>query len=149
MHPSFRLSFVAALVLAACSSNTPDPSPTSPSATKPLAPSLPKDLKAGMKAIEEPWKVLEEGQKQSEGLDLAAMATAADACAFAMHLAYDPYEDKEVPNFAQFAREAEAALQKMAAAARAGRAAAVRELGKSLQEQHCARCHDAVEEARG
>lgn len=156
MHRSLPLSLVAAFLLAACSSNTPDTTTPAPvPVPKPIetpaavARPLPKDLKTGMKAIEESFKMLEEGFKKADGNDLAAMATAADACAFAMHLAYDPFEDKEVPNFAQFAREAEAALQKIAEEARAGRAAAVHELGKTLQEQHCARCHDAVEEVRG
>ena len=43
-----------------------------------------------------------------------------------MKLAYDPWEDKEVPNFGQLAREAEAAFLDLAAKAAAGDATAVK-----------------------
>ena len=66
-----------------------------------------------------------------------------------MKLAYDPFEDKEVPQFATYAREAEAALKAFGAAAAKGAADQVKELGKTLQSQHCARCHDAVEKVHG
>lgn len=125
--------------------------PTVPAvAITPAAPAaaMPKSLKAAMEGIEEDWKLLEKAVAAPAG-DLAPVAAAADRVAAVMKLAYDPWEDKEVPGFAKFAREAEAAFRDLAQKARAGDAAAIKELGKTLQPQHCARCHDAVEQVHG
>ena len=109
-------------------------------------------LKAAMKAIEEDWKAVEgaiDHLKKGTAPDLAATEAAARRVAQAMHFAYDLFEDKEVPNFAVMAKEAEAALNAFADHAKSGKQDAMKELGKTLQEQHCARCHDATEEAKG
>ena len=105
-----------------------------------------------MKAIEEDWKAVEgaiDQLKKGAAPDLAATEAAARRVAQAMHAAYDPFEDKEVPNFATMAKEAEAALNAFADHAKSGKQDALKELGKTLQDQHCARCHDATEEAKG
>jgi hypothetical protein len=112
----------------------------------------PTTLKAAMKAIEDDWKKVEaaiDALKKGTEPDLAATEAAARRVAQAMHFAYDPFEDKEVPNFAVMAKEAEAALNAFADGAKNGKQDAMKELGKTLQEQHCARCHDATEEAKG
>ncbi len=105
-----------------------------------------------MEAIEEDWKAVEGAISQlhkGATADLASTETAARRVAQAMRCAYDPFEDKEVPNFATMAKEAEAALNAFAESCKEGNKAALMDLGKTLQEQHCARCHDATEEARG
>jgi hypothetical protein len=112
----------------------------------------PTTLKAAMKAIEDDWKKVEaaiDQLKKGAEPDLAATEAAARRVAQAMHFAYDPFEDKEVPNFAVMAKEAEAALNAFADGAKNGKKDALQELGKTLQDQHCARCHDATEEAKG
>ena len=112
----------------------------------------PKTLKAAMKAIEDDWKKVEaaiDQLKKGAEPDLAATEAAARRVAQAMHFAYDPFEDKEVPNFAVMAKEAEAALNAFADGAKNRKKDALQELGKTLQDQHCARCHDATEEAKG
>lgn len=123
-------------------------SPSGSEATAPAEP-LPESLKKGMKRIEEDWKLVEEALKANPPANLPAVAAAATKIAGAMHLAYDPFEDKEVPNFATFAKEAEQAFLQLAEDAKNGRAAAVAERGKTLMDQHCARCHDAVEAVHG
>ncbi len=101
-----------------------------------------------MKGIEDDWKLVEKGL-ESATPDLPAMAKAAERVAAVMKLGYDPFEDKEVPNFAQLARESEAAFLDLAKKAAAGDAAGVKAMAKTLQPQHCARCHDAYEEVHG
>lgn len=142
--------------------------PTAPSAptvpTVPAAPSVPaavvtpsagsaaappKTLKAAMKGIEDDWKLLEQQLAAPAAMDLAKMAVAADRVAAVMKLAHDPWEDKEVPDFAKFARESEAAFLDLATKARGGDADAIKALAKTLQPQHCARCHDAYEQVHG
>jgi hypothetical protein len=108
----------------------------------------PKDLKSAMKGIEDDWKLIETGLEAASA-DLPAMAKAAERVAAVMKLGYDPFDDKEVPNFAQFARESEAAFLDLAKKAAAGDAAGVKAMGKTLQPQHCARCHDAYGEVHG
>ncbi|MFO1076800.1 MAG: hypothetical protein U1E73_03640 [Planctomycetota bacterium] len=152
------------LVLGACASNqTAEPTPAAPVAAapapvaappapvvaEPAAAQLPKSLKSAMKGIEDDWHVIEKALEGDPSGELPAIAAAATRCAGVMKLAYDPWEDKEVPDFAKFAHEAESALLDFAKAAGAGDAATVRELGKTLQPNHCARCHDAVEEVHG
>lgn len=111
-------------------------------------PAAPKTLKSAMKGIEDDWKSIEKGL-ESATPDLAAMAKAAERVAAVMKLGYDPFEDKEVPNFAQLARESEAAFLELAKKAAAGDTAGVKAMQKTLQPQHCARCHDAYEEVHG
>ena len=113
------------------------------------APAAPKTLKSAMKGIEEDWKLLEQQLAAPATMDLAKMAVAADRVAAVMKLAYDPWEDKEVPDFAKFARESEGAFLDLAAKARGGDAEAIKALAKTLQPQHCARCHDAYEHVHG
>lgn len=110
---------------------------------------LPKSLKKAMKDIEEDWHCIEQALDSDPTKDLQSLATAAVRCAEVMKLAYDPFEDKEVPDFAKLAREAEAGLQEFAKAAAAGDGETVRKLGTTLHKQHCVRCHDAVEEVHG
>jgi hypothetical protein len=119
-----------------------------PVAAAPAAAAQPKSLKSAMKGIEDDWKLIEKGL-ESATPDLAAMAKAAERVAAVMKLGYDPFEDKEVPNFAQLARESEAAFLDLAKKAAAGDAAGVKAMQKTLQPQHCARCHDAYEEVHG
>lgn len=113
------------------------------------SPAAPKTLKAAMKGIEDDWKLLEQQLAAPAAMDLAKMAVAADRVAAVMKLAHDPWEDKEVPDFAKFARESEAAFLDLATKARAGDADAIKALAKTLQPQHCARCHDAYEQVHG
>lgn len=101
-----------------------------------------------MKGIEDDWKLIEKGLEAATA-DLPAMAKAAERVAAVMKLGYDPFEDKEVPNFAQLARESEAAFLDLAKKAAAGDADGVKAMVKTLQPQHCARCHDAYEEVHG
>ena len=102
-----------------------------------------------MKGIEDDFKSIEKALEPGATADLKALAAAAERVAAVMKLAYDPWEDKEVPNFGKLAHEAEAAFRAFAAKAAAGDAAVVQELGKTLQPQHCARCHEAVEQVHG
>lgn len=157
----FLLAYAAAVV--ACSATTEVPPVPNPSAVDPVAvPSVPavpvqtaaaaasatpKSLKAAMEGIEEDWHLVEKQVLAPN--DLPAVAKAAERIAKVMHLAYDPWEDKEVPEFAKLAREAEAAFVELAQRATAGEAEAVKTMGKTLQSQHCARCHDAVEAVHG
>jgi hypothetical protein len=152
-------ALLAAFAVVACSSQ--DSQATGASAQAPVTATAtaavavapaPTTLKAAMKAIEDDWKKVEaaiDQLKKGTEPDLAATEAAARRVAQAMHFAYDPFEDKEVPNFAVMAKEAEAALNAFADGAKNGKKDALQELGKTLQEQHCARCHDATEEAKG
>ena len=166
-------AFAAAIAVVACSSQdstapvAPAPTQQPAASAAPVAATVtatatattavvaapaPKTLKAAMKAIEEDWKAVEgaiDQLKKGAAPDLAATEAAARRVAQAMHAAYDPFEDKEVPNFAVMAKEAEAALNAFADHAKSGKQDALKELGKTLQDQHCARCHDATEEAKG
>jgi len=152
-------ALLAATAIAACSSQDSQAkgasaqAPVTATATAAVAVApAPTTLKAAMKAIEEDWKAVEgaiDHLKKGTAPDLAATEAAARRVAQAMHFAYDPFEDKEVPNFAVMAKEAEAALNAFADHAKNGKQDAMKELGKTLQEQHCARCHDATEEAKG
>jgi hypothetical protein len=154
-------ALLAATAIAACSSQDSQAkgasaqAPVTATATATAAVAVapaPTTLKAAMKAIEEDWKAVEgaiDHLKKGTAPDLAATEAAARRVAQAMHFAYDPFEDKEVPNFATMAKEAEAALNAFADHAKNGKQDAMKELGKTLQEQHCARCHDATEEAKG
>lgn len=169
-HPLFAGFVAFAALVAACSSVEDRPAAaTSPAAqaapaattTAPAAPAAPtvaaaapaaatppKTLKSAMKGIEDDWKRIEK-DLESATPDLPAMAKAAERVAAVMKLGYDPFEDKEVPNFAQLARESEAAFLDLAKKAAAGDAAGVKAMAKTLQPQHCARCHDAYEEVHG
>ncbi len=162
-----------AAVIAACSAagETPAPPATPTAVAIPAAPSAPaapaapaialtpaqpaagttapKTLKAAMKGIEDDWKGLEKALEAGANADLKAVAGAAQRIAAVMKLAYDPWEDKEVPNFGKLAHEAEDAFLELVKKAKAGDAAGVQELGRTLQPQHCARCHDAVEQVHG
>jgi hypothetical protein len=152
-------ALLAAFAVVACSSQdsqangTSAQAPVTATATAAVAVApAPKTLKAAMKAIEDDWKKVEaaiDALKKGTEPDLAATEAAARRVAQAMHFAYDPFEDKEVPNFAVMAKEAEAALNAFADGAKNSKKDALQELGKTLQEQHCARCHDATEEAKG
>jgi hypothetical protein len=152
-------AFLAAVAVVACSSQDSQANgasaqaPVTATATAAVAVApAPTTLKAAMKAIEDDWKKVEaaiDQLKKGTEPDLAATEAAARRVAQAMHFAYDPFEDKEVPNFAVMAKEAEAALNAFADGAKNGKKDALQELGKTLQEQHCARCHDATEEAKG
>jgi len=154
-------ALLAATAIAACSSQDSQAkgasaqAPVTATATATAAVAVapaPTTLKAAMKAIEDDWKKVEaaiDQLKKGAEPDLAATEAAARRVAQAMHFAYDPFEDKEVPNFATMAKEAEAALNAFADHAKNGKQDAMKELGKTLQEQHCARCHDATEEAKG
>ena len=152
-------ALLAAFAVVACSSQDSQANgasaqaPVTATATAAVAVApAPSTLKAAMKAIEDDWKKVEaaiDQLKKGAEPDLAATEAAARRVAQAMHAAYDPFEDKEVPNFAVMAKEAEAALNAFADGAKNGKKDALQELGKTLQEQHCARCHDATEEAKG
>jgi hypothetical protein len=152
-------ALLAAFAVVACSSQDSQAkgasaqAPVTVTATAAVAVApAPTTLKAAMKAIEDDWKKVEaaiDQLKKGTEPDLAATEAAARRVAQAMHFAYDPFEDKEVPNFAVMAKEAEAALNAFADGAKNGKKDALQELGKTLQEQHCARCHDATEEAKG
>lgn len=152
--PRFVL-FLAALVIAACSATEPVAKPAPAPVAAPVANGVaapagaPKSLKAAMEGIEEDWKAIEKAIETGALGDGKALGAAAERCAAVMKLAYDPFEDREVPQFATYAREAEAALKAFGAAAAKGAAGEVKELGKTLQSQHCARCHDAVEKVHG
>ena len=156
------LFLASALVIAACSAApkaeaapqpTAKPAAAAPAATAPAvaAPAAAgkKPLKTAMKSIEEDFKLIEKAIETGSLGDTKALAAAAEKCAAVMKLGYDKYEDKEVPNFAKLAREAEAALLQYGREAAQGHADKVKELGKTLQAQHCARCHDAVNEVHG
>lgn len=158
-HIRFVPVLTVTAIIAACSaardSAPPRPEPTTPVATNTPPPGIeqpteqPRTLKAAMKGMEEHWQRIEKGLAADPVVDLKAMATAAQRVAAVMKLAYDPWEDKEVPNFGQLAREAEAAFLDLAAKAAAGDATAVKAMQKTLQPQHCARCHDAFEAVHG
>lgn len=171
-HPYLCAFLAFAALVAACSSVQEQPAaatspassaapattatPAAPAAPNAAAapvaaatpPAAPKSLKSAMKGIEDDWKRIEKGL-EAAAPDLPEMAKAAERVAAVMKLGYDPFEDKEVPNFAQLARESEAAFLDLAKKAAAGDAAGVKAMAKTLQPQHCARCHDAYEEVHG
>lgn len=163
-HPYLCAFLAFATLVAACSSVAEQPAvaaqpaaPIAPVAAVPAATptpatatttAAPKSLKSAMQGIEDDWKQIEQGLAAATA-DLPAMAKAAERVAAVMKLGYDPFEDKEVPNFAQLARESEAAFLDLAKKAAAGDAAGVKAMAKTLQPQHCARCHDAYEEVHG
>lgn len=127
-----------------------EPAPrTTPAVPVASAAAKPKNLKSAMKTIEDDWKHVEALLDGDPAQDLPGITAAAARIAAVMRLGYDTFEDKEVPNFATYAREAEAAFVDLGAKATAGDAAAIKALKESLQPQHCARCHDAVEEVHG
>ncbi|MFM1871354.1 MAG: hypothetical protein RL398_776 [Planctomycetota bacterium] len=163
-----RIALLFGGLVVACTSADPVATSTPPAATQPAQPAQQapqtaaqpvvaaavapvfKSLKSAMKSMDDDWKAVEKAiESDLQGTDLAALAKSAAHVSAIMKLAYDPFEDKEVPDFAKLAKEAEAGLMDFAKAAEAGDLAKLRELGKKLQSQHCARCHDAVEEVHG
>lgn len=145
-QPRLSVFLVPALVITACTGTAPVVQPAGSSA---VAAEAPKSMKSAMKGIEEDFKLLEKAIETGSLGDSKALGAAAHRCAAVMKLGYTTFEDKEVPNFATYSREAEAALSKFGEAAAQGQTDKVLELGKTLQAQHCARCHDAVEKVRG
>ncbi len=149
-QPRLALFLVSALVIAACSSTAPVTQPVTPPAGEAaVAAAAQKTLKSAMKGIEEDFKLIEKAIESGSLGDAKGLGAAASRCAAVMKLGYTTFEDKEVPNFATYSREAEAALSKFSEAATQGQTDKVMELGKTLQVQHCARCHDAVEKVHG
>lgn len=136
--------------------STPPPAPSAPATTtipaaavQPAKDAKPADtLKSAMKAMEDDWTLIEKSLAAPPA-DLTGIAKAAEHVAVVMKLAHTRFEDKEVPKFAEFGREAEAAFLDLAKKAKAGDADAIKALAKTLQPQHCARCHDAVEAVHG
>lgn len=122
------------------------PAPPAAAVAAPVA--KPKSLKKAMQAIEDDWHHIE-GLLADPAKDLPGLAAAATRVAAAMKLGYGTFEDTEVPDFAKLAREAEAALLELAQKATAGDGDAIKAMRPTLQPQHCARCHDAVEEVHG
>ena len=145
-QPRLAVFLVSALVITACTATAPVAQPAGQSA---VAAEAAKSLKSAMKGIEEDFKLIEKAIETGSLGDQKALGAAADRCAAVMKLGYSTFEDKEVPNFATYSREAEAALSKFGQAATQGQTDKVLELGKTLQVQHCARCHDAVEKVHG
>lgn len=164
---SVLLAYAAAI--AACSATPANPpSPPAPAAAAPTQPTAAPapvvaapvvvapvvaakatTLKAAMNGMEEAWKLIEKALAANPPTNLPAVANAAVEVAGVMRLAHAEFEDKAVPNFATLAREAEAAFLDLSKKASLGDGPGVKAHEKTLQPQHCARCHDAVEAVHG
>ncbi len=85
--------------------------------------------------------------REAEGsgdMDLAAIAKGAEQCANYLSLGYGVHVDRDVPDFADFARQGETWFRTMEAKAQAGEAADVRDLILKTEVKVCDRCHDAA-----
>jgi hypothetical protein len=89
--------------------------------------------------------LVREAERSDGPMDLPTIATQALRAADHMELGHGIHEWKVVPRFGTYARESEAWLRSIAAAARAGQAEQVRGLILDGQLEHCDRCHAACQ----
>ena len=91
---------------------------------------------------------VDEAGKDPDDMDLTKIEHTAREMAPGMALGYGRLERKNVKEFAEIARLTERWLLTIAAEARAGRAAQVRDLIVGGEVKYCDRCHTAVDRAK-
>ncbi len=101
-----------------------------------------------MQQIKEHLQIVRDQLQDTAVADLSAVSAAANAAAALLSDGYGRYEDRSVPQFARLARDAESWCLQLASEARQGHGVIARELFRNGID-HCNRCHDAVEKARG
>lgn len=79
--------------------------------------------------------------------DLVAAAHTATETAALVRLGYGEFERKDVKDFAHLARDAESWLLQVSLEARQGHGQLAADLFRTGREDHCTRCHDAVDRA--
>lgn len=136
-----HLFATAALVTAACTATVPDgaasnapPHPTPIAAT----------WKDSMAQVGLHWKVIETALKRNPVGDLRAVADAANDAAALIRQGYGQFEDKRIPGFARFARDAESWLLRIALEARQDQPDLAVALFRDGEAQHCGKCHEAA-----
>lgn len=137
-----QLLTIALLGIAACTAVAP-PAPAPSGESTAGAPAA--NWKSSMEAIGEHWKVLEKALDKNPVGNLRAAAEAATASAELLRHGYGKFEDKRVPGFAKFAREAESWLLRVALEARQDRPDLAVALFRDGKAQHCRGCHDAAQ----
>lgn len=86
-----------------------------------------------------------EADKDPQAMDFERVEKTAVRAARAMALGHGPLERKDVPGFAELARQAERWFETIADRARARDAAEVRRLIREGERRYCDRCHDAAD----
>ena len=114
-----QLVTTALLGIAACTAGAP-PAPAPVGETGASAPAA-ANWKSSMEATGKHWKVLEKALDKNPVGNLRAAAEAATAAADLMRHGYGKFEDKRVPGFAKYARDAESWLLRLALEARQDR----------------------------
>jgi hypothetical protein len=138
---SFAL--VAAAAIAACTATTP-PSPPPPS-----LPPAEGTWRHVMRQLEAHGKTLEHELVAKPAPDLRAVVDAATAAAALVRGGYGKFEDRAVPGFAAFARDAESWFLVIALEARQAHEELARDAWKGAKERHCGACHDAHHKVHG
>lgn len=142
-----QLVTTALLGIAACTAGAP-PVPAPAGETSASAPAA-ANWKSSMEATGKHWKVLEKALDKNPVGNLRAAAEAATAAAELMRHGYGKFEDKRVPGFAKFARDAESWLLRLALEARQDRPDLAVALFRDGKAQHCGACHDAAKPVFG
>lgn len=135
----------AVLLLAACTATEPPPTPTA-AATAAEA-SARRGFADVMHRIDAQVQRLDRLLLAAAPVELVDAAHAADATAELLRLGYGTFERADVEGFARLAHDAESWLLQVALEARQGHGQLAAELFRAGREQHCQRCHDAVDRA--
>jgi hypothetical protein len=135
-------SILAVLLLLGCAS---PPAPTVASAPDPDA-----QLQTWvdhMEALDVHCSALDKALLHTPQGDLRQAAATAQRAAASLALGYGRFENRQVPGFARYARDAESWLLQVALEARQHHGDLAADLFRSGRQQHCTACHDAHERA--
>lgn len=136
----------AVLLLAACTATEPAP-PTTPTAGTAADASARRGFADVMHRVDAQVQRLDRLLLAAAPVELVDAAHAADATAELLRLGYGTFERADVAGFARLAHDAESWLLQVALEARQGHGQLAAELFRAGREQHCQRCHDAVDRA--
>ena len=135
-----RASTATALLLVACASPPGAPGDAATTAA-------PQTWLAHMEALDVQCSELHRALLQSPQGDLKQAAATAQQAAATLALGYGRFENKQVPGFARYARDAESWLLQVALEARQHHGDLAADLFRTGRERHCTACHDAYERA--
>ena len=137
-----RVAIAASFWLLACTSSAPQP--VDPDA----APELPS-WRAHMERVDGMCSELHRLLVERPQGDLKRASATARQAAAVLQLGYGPFERRDVPGYAGFARAAENWLLQVAIAARQGHGDLAADAFQEGRRRHCASCHDAAERSSG
>ena len=153
MHRRTFGFLIAAATIVGCTSiddagATPKPRSTGNPVDASAAATTTTPWQESMQQIKAHLQIVRDELQDTAIADLPAVAAAANAAAALLSDGYGRHEDRTVPGFARMAREAESWCLQIASEARQAHGSIARELFVSGID-HCKRCHDAAEKARG